>query len=144
MKAIRSMLVAPGVPTLGYGLRGFTTGLPGGSCTMRRARSVLVESDEPVPYHVDGDPGGVRQLAVGWDGGQDGDRPEAVYADHDPIVDLAVGGGALHAWQHQRAFVQAVNRAKPSGAKGTYLKKIALSSTMGPGVTVDIASAVAD
>jgi large subunit ribosomal protein L1 len=43
-----------------------------------------------------------------------------------------------------KAFVQAVNRAKPSGAKGTYLKKIALSSTMGPGVTVDIASAVAE
>ncbi len=40
--------------------------------------------------------------------------------------------------------MQAVNRAKPSGAKGTYLKKIALSSTMGPGVTVDVASAVAD
>jgi large subunit ribosomal protein L1 len=46
--------------------------------------------------------------------------------------------------ENVRAFVQAVNRAKPSGAKGTYLKKIALSSTMGPGVTVDIASAVAE
>ena len=46
--------------------------------------------------------------------------------------------------ENVKAFVQAVNRAKPSGAKGTYLKKIALSSTMGPGVTVDIASAVAE
>jgi large subunit ribosomal protein L1 len=46
--------------------------------------------------------------------------------------------------ENVRAFVQAVNRAKPSGAKGTYLKKIALSSTMGPGVSVDIASAVAE
>ncbi len=36
-----------------------------------------------------------------------------------------------------RAFVDAVNRAKPSGAKGTYLKKVAISSTMGPGVRVD-------
>ena len=43
-----------------------------------------------------------------------------------------------------KAFVQAVNRARPAGAKGTYLKKIALSSTMGPGVTVDVASAVAE
>ena len=46
--------------------------------------------------------------------------------------------------ENVKAFVQAVNRAKPSGAKGTYLKKIALSSTMGPGVTVDVASAVAE
>lgn len=46
--------------------------------------------------------------------------------------------------ENVKAFVQAVNRAKPSGAKGTYLKKISLSSTMGPGVTVDIATAVAD
>ena len=38
-----------------------------------------------------------------------------------------------------RAFVDAVNRAKPSGAKGTYLKRAALSSTMGPGVRVDVA-----
>lgn len=36
-----------------------------------------------------------------------------------------------------RAFVDAVNRAKPSGAKGTYLKKVAISSTMGPGIRVD-------
>ena len=44
--------------------------------------------------------------------------------------------------ENVKAFVQAVNRAKPAGAKGAYLKQIALSSTMGPGVTVDIASAV--
>ena len=37
-----------------------------------------------------------------------------------------------------RAFVDAINRAKPSGAKGTYLKRATLSSTMGPGVKVDI------
>ena len=40
-----------------------------------------------------------------------------------------------------RAFVDAVSKAKPAGAKGTYLKKVALSSTMGPGVSVDLASA---
>jgi large subunit ribosomal protein L1 len=44
--------------------------------------------------------------------------------------------------ENVRAFVSAVNRAKPTGAKGTYLQKIALSSTMGPGVSVDIATAV--
>ncbi|MFN3645133.1 MAG: 50S ribosomal protein L1, partial [Gemmobacter sp.] len=42
-----------------------------------------------------------------------------------------------------RAFVDAVSRAKPTGAKGTYLKKVSLSSTMGPGVSVDLSSATA-
>ncbi|KQB11404.1 50S ribosomal protein L1 [Rhodobacter capsulatus] len=42
-----------------------------------------------------------------------------------------------------RAFVDAVSKAKPAGAKGTYLKKVSLSSTMGPGVTVDLTSAAA-
>ena len=45
--------------------------------------------------------------------------------------------------QNIRAFVDAVNRAKPSGAKGSYLKKVSLASTMGPGVSVDLASATA-
>ena len=39
-----------------------------------------------------------------------------------------------------RAFAEAVLRAKPSGTKGTYVKKVALSSTQGPGVRIDIAS----
>ncbi len=39
-----------------------------------------------------------------------------------------------------RALVDALNKAKPSGAKGHYIKKISLSSTMGPGVKVDIGS----
>ncbi len=41
------------------------------------------------------------------------------------------------------AFVDAVNKAKPSGAKGTYLKKMSISSTMGAGVKVDVSSVVA-
>jgi large subunit ribosomal protein L1 len=36
-----------------------------------------------------------------------------------------------------RAFVDAVNRAKPTGAKGSYIKKISIKSTMGPGLKVD-------
>ncbi|MFM7335415.1 MAG: 50S ribosomal protein L1 [Tabrizicola sp.] len=43
--------------------------------------------------------------------------------------------------QNIRAFVDAVAKARPSGAKGTYLKKVSVSSTMGPGVSVDVASA---
>ncbi|GBR52817.1 50S ribosomal protein L1 [Neokomagataea thailandica NBRC 106555] len=38
------------------------------------------------------------------------------------------------------ALVDAVQKARPSGAKGTYLKKAGLSSTMGPGVRVDVSS----
>ncbi len=41
-----------------------------------------------------------------------------------------------------RAFISAVSKAKPSGAKGTYLKKISVSSTMGPGVTINVDNAV--
>ncbi|MEH7829569.1 50S ribosomal protein L1 [Gemmobacter denitrificans] len=42
--------------------------------------------------------------------------------------------------QNVRAFVEAVTKARPAGAKGTYVKKVSLSSTMGPGVAVDLAS----
>ncbi|MEM9699650.1 MAG: 50S ribosomal protein L1 [Pseudomonadota bacterium] len=43
-----------------------------------------------------------------------------------------------------RAFVSAVSKAKPTGAKGTYMKKINLSSTMGPGVSVSVDNAVTE
>ncbi|NLF98143.1 MAG: 50S ribosomal protein L1, partial [Candidatus Riflebacteria bacterium] len=36
------------------------------------------------------------------------------------------------------AFFQAINKAKPSGAKGTYIKSATISSTMGPGFQVDV------
>jgi large subunit ribosomal protein L1 len=36
--------------------------------------------------------------------------------------------------------VDAIQKAKPAGAKGTYLKKVSLSSSMGPGVHVDVSS----
>ena len=39
-----------------------------------------------------------------------------------------------------RAFVGAITRGKPSGAKGTYIKKVSLSSTMGPAVKVELTS----
>lgn len=43
--------------------------------------------------------------------------------------------------ENVRAFVDAVAKAKPAGAKGAYMTKIALSSTMGPGVTIAVDSA---
>lgn len=42
--------------------------------------------------------------------------------------------------QNLRAFISAVTKAKPSGAKGVYIKKIGISSSMGAGVKVDVAS----
>ena len=45
--------------------------------------------------------------------------------------------------ENARAFIDAVVRAKPAGAKGTYVKKVSLASTMGAGVKVDLQSALA-
>ena len=61
------------------------------------------------------------------------------------IVHAGVGKASFSAealGENVRAFVDALVKAKPSGAKGTYLKRISLSSTVGPGLKVDIASAV--
>ncbi len=46
--------------------------------------------------------------------------------------------------ENVRSFCDAVAKARPAGAKGSYMKKIMLSSTMGPSVSVDVESAVAD
>ena len=59
------------------------------------------------------------------------------------IVHAGVGKASFTAealTENIRALTDAVSKAKPSGAKGTYLKRIALSSTQGPGVRVDPAS----
>mgnify|MGYP005988509993 CR=1 FL=1 len=46
--------------------------------------------------------------------------------------------------ENVKAFISAVAKAKPAGAKGTYMKKISLSSTMGPGVSIDVAAAATE
>ncbi|NMD09391.1 MAG: 50S ribosomal protein L1 [Phyllobacteriaceae bacterium] len=59
------------------------------------------------------------------------------------IVQAGVGKASFSAeqiGQNVRAFIDAVNKAKPAGAKGTYVKKISISSTMGPGVKIDAAT----
>ncbi|HXE01592.1 MAG TPA: 50S ribosomal protein L1 [Hyphomicrobium sp.] len=59
------------------------------------------------------------------------------------IVHAGVGKASFTAEalvQNVRAFVDAVIKAKPTGSKGTYLKKVSLSSTMGPGLKLDTAS----
>ena len=45
--------------------------------------------------------------------------------------------------ENVKTFVDAVVKAKPAGAKGTFVKKIAISSTMGPGVKIDASAATA-
>jgi large subunit ribosomal protein L1 len=65
-------------------------------------------------------------------------------AEKAGVVHAGVGKASFDAAKLEeniRAFVDAVQKAKPTGAKGTYMKKVALSSTMGPGVSVDVASA---
>ena len=64
-------------------------------------------------------------------------------AEKAGVVHAGVGKASFDAAklaENIRAFIDAVNRAKPSGAKGTYLKKVSISSTMGPGVSLDLAS----
>jgi len=56
------------------------------------------------------------------------------------IVHAGVGKASFDAKaleENIRAFADAVNKAKPAGAKGTYVKRVAVSSTMGPGVKID-------
>lgn len=64
--------------------------------------------------------------------------------DKTGIVHAGIGKASFNEEQlveNVTAFVGAVNRAKPAGAKGKFVKRISLSSTMGPGVEVEIASA---
>src|ERR1051325_4483013 len=59
------------------------------------------------------------------------------------IVQAGVGKASFSAEQlaaNIRAFADAVNKAKPAGAKGHYINRVAISSTMGPGVKIDTAS----
>lgn len=59
------------------------------------------------------------------------------------IVHAGVGKASFSEDQlidNVRAFVDAIQKAKPSGAKGAYVKRISLSSTMGPGLKLDPAS----
>ena len=62
------------------------------------------------------------------------------------IVHAGVGKASFDAKaieENVRAFTDAVTKAKPAGAKGNYIKKISLTSTMGPGVKLDVSSLAA-
>ena len=66
--------------------------------------------------------------------------------DKGAIIHVPVGKASFDAQQLEdnlAALVDAVNRAKPSGAKGQYLRTLSVATTMGPGIRVDIPSVLA-
>jgi large subunit ribosomal protein L1 len=65
-------------------------------------------------------------------------RAEKAGIVHAGVGKLSFSDEALI--ENIRAFADSVNRAKPTGAKGTYLERMSLSSTMGPGVKIDLSS----
>jgi large subunit ribosomal protein L1 len=71
-------------------------------------------------------------------GGQVEFRVEKAGIVHAGVGKTSFGEDALV--ENIRAFVDAISRAKPSGAKGTYIKRISVSSTMGPGLRIEIGS----
>jgi large subunit ribosomal protein L1 len=75
-------------------------------------------------------------------GGQVEFRAEKAGIVHAGIGKASFDSGNLV--ENVRAFVSAINRAKPSGAKGTYIKKVSLSSTMGPGIKLELSSLAGD
>ena len=60
---------------------------------------------------------------------------------HAPVGRVSFGQERLQA--NIVTLVDAINRAKPSGAKGTYLRTLTIASTMGPGIRVDIPAVLA-
>jgi len=80
----------------------------------------------------------VRGAVTAAKAGQVEFRAEKAGIVHAGIGKASFDEGKL--LENARAFIEAIQRAKPTGAKGTYVKKVALSSSMGPGVTVDVAS----
>jgi large subunit ribosomal protein L1 len=71
-------------------------------------------------------------------GGQVEFRAEKAGIVHAGIGKISFTEAALI--ENVRAFVGAISRSKPSGVKGTYIRKVSLSSTMGPGVKLEISS----
>ena len=72
-------------------------------------------------------------------GGQVQFKVEKAGVIHAGIGKASFDAAALE--ENLKAFVDAVQKAKPAGAKGAYMKKVSISSTMGPGVSVDVSSA---
>ena len=84
----------------------------------------------------------VAQAVKDAKGGQVQFKAEKAGVVHAGVGKASFDAGKLA--ENVRAFVSAVQKAKPAGAKGTYVKKISLSSTMGAGVSIDINSAAVE
>lgn len=80
----------------------------------------------------------VAQAVQDAKGGQVQFKVEKAGVIHAPVGKASFDEAKLA--ENVRALVDAVNRAKPSGAKGTYVKKVSISSTMGPGVSLALDS----
>ena len=80
----------------------------------------------------------VTQAVQDAKGGQVQFRVEKAGIVHAGIGKASFDEGKLV--ENVRALVDAINRARPTGVKGTYLKKVSISSTMGPGVSVALDS----
>ena len=84
----------------------------------------------------------VTQAVKAAKGGQIEFRVEKAGIVHAGIGKASFADEALV--ENARALVDAVNKAKPSGAKGTYIRKAALSSSQGPGVKLDVNDLLAE
>ncbi|HEX9446481.1 MAG TPA: 50S ribosomal protein L1 [Dongiaceae bacterium] len=73
-------------------------------------------------------------------GGQVEFRAEKAGIVHAGVGKASFSEAALV--ENVKAFVGAISRAKPAGAKGTYIKKVSLSSTMGPGLKLEVGTIV--
>ncbi|MEN8749480.1 50S ribosomal protein L1 [Marivita sp.] len=78
----------------------------------------------------------VKQAVEDAKGGQVQFKAEKAGVVHAGIGKVSFDEAKLI--ENVKAFIDAVAKAKPTGAKGTYMKKIALSSTMGPGVSISV------
>ena len=84
----------------------------------------------------------IAEAVKGAKGGEVQFKAEKAGVVHAGVGKASFDEGKLV--ENVQAFINAVAKAKPSGSKGTYMKKISLTSTMGPGVTIDVASAATE
>jgi large subunit ribosomal protein L1 len=80
----------------------------------------------------------VKGAVIAAKSGQVEFRAEKAGIIHAGIGKVSFDANALI--ENARSLADAIQRAKPTGAKGTYMKKVSISSTMGPGIRVDVAT----